>query len=248
MQYNLQAPYYSSASLDLTVPFGMFFRSLHFYSSQLFFLFGVAHYIAIYDKVSELSTEQRIYLVLTLPVALLLLFTGYVLRADTTGFSAGMIAESIVVSVPIFGTFLNNLLFSIEANGLQRVYLHHVITFDILFLILAWQHLRKYTVPPHNHLLLLGLTVLFCSVVAAPLDPDTLGQLYITGPWFFLGLQELLRYIHPFIAGVITPMALVFMLLLLRRDARNCKLLLNLTLIWLTSYGVLTYLALYGHG
>lgn len=248
LQYNLDSPAYSSASLDLIVPFGRFFRSVHFYSSQLFFLFGVSHYIAVFDKISTFTTRQRIYLVLTLPVGLLLLFTGYILRADSTGFSAGMIAESIVQSVPLVGPFLNDFLFSIERNGLQRVYLHHVITFDILFLVLAWQHLRKYIVAPSNHLVLLGLILILCSLIAAPLEPESLGQFYITGPWFFLGLQELLRYLHPFIAGVLTPSLLILLLVVLRRDAQRFQLCLMLILLWLAGYGILTYRALYGHG
>ena len=37
-QYDLSEPYYSSGTLELVTPFGSFWRSCHFYSSQAFFL------------------------------------------------------------------------------------------------------------------------------------------------------------------------------------------------------------------
>ena len=76
---------------------------------------------------------------LTLPVALFLLFTGYVLRSDSTGFSAGVIAEHILETIPFIGPTLDNLLFSISDGGMTRVYLHHVFSFDALFLLFAWE-------------------------------------------------------------------------------------------------------------
>ena len=95
-QYDPATPLYSTGSLDLLVPFGGYFRSLHFYSSQLFFLLTLIHLWAIFECADNYSRSQWIKLTATLPVALLLLFTGYVLRADSTGASAGLIAENII--------------------------------------------------------------------------------------------------------------------------------------------------------
>ncbi|NNF46865.1 MAG: hypothetical protein HKN69_08850, partial [Desulfofustis sp.] len=236
IHYSPAEPFYSASALDILVPYGGFFRSLHFYSSQFFFLFGVAHYWAVFNKAQNYTSRAYLYLILCFPCMLMLLFTGYVLRADATGYSAGMIAEHILEAVPLIGSGLNNTLFSISTHGMDRVYLHHVISFDLLFLFLAWDHLRRYRVFLTNHLLFISALLLFSLVVAAPMDPDQLGMLYITGPWFFLGLQELLRYISPFVAGILVPISLLVALILLRKEQRYFRPLLVFICSWLALY------------
>jgi len=248
IHYTPSEPFYSASALDILVPYGAFFRSLHFYSSQFFFLFAVVHYLLVFDKSQSLSTRDHVVLIISLPCILMLLFTGYVLRADATGYSAGMIAEHIIVTIPLIGEPLNNMLFAITEHGMYRVYLHHVISFDLLFLYLAWNHLRRYRAHTSNHLLFCSALLLFSLLVAAPMDPEKLGISYITGPWFFLGLQELLRYIPPFLAGVVVPSALVAALLLLKKEYRWYRRGVIFICWWLGLYSLLTIVALTAHG
>lgn len=243
LQYDLTTPYYSVSALDLLVPYGEFFRSVHFYSSQLFFLLSCVHLLATYDKTAGYSAKAWTMLILSLPVGLFLLFTGYVLRGDNTGFSAGMIAEAILKDIPLVGGILNDFLFSISQHGMKRVYVHHVITLDALWLILVWDHLRRYKVEISNHLPLICVTLGFCLIIAAPLEPEVLGVEYIAGPWFFLGLQELLRYLHPLLAGVIFPATFLVALLFARQHNRYCKNILRFLFFWLLLYAVLTAIA-----
>ena len=248
IHYSPAEPFYSASALDILVPYGAFFRSLHFYSSQFFFLFAVAHYLAVFNQSQTYTAKSYVFLILCFPCMLMLLFTGYVLRGDATGYSAGMIAEHILEAIPLFGPALNNMLFSISTHGMDRVYLHHVISFDLLFLFLAWEHLRRYRVELANHLLFMSVLLLFSLLIAAPIDPEQLGLLYITGPWFFLGLQELLRYLSPFIAGILVPGSLVAGLIFLRKDHRWYRFLLIFISCWLGCYLILTLLALTAHG
>jgi len=248
LQYNLSEPFYSTAALDLLIPYGRYFRSLHFYSSQFFFFFSVIHFIVAFNKTESYSNNRRILLVLTLPTILLLLFTGYVLRNDSTGSSAGMIAENILLATPVLGSIFNDLLFSITDHGMQRVYLHHVISFDLLLLILAWEHLRRYPVKVSHHSLFIILVLAFSIFISAPIDPEELGRFYITGPWFFLGLQELLRYLPPFVAGIIIPGFFLTALLTLSKSHRWFTHLLSVICVGLLAYLVLSIIALLAHG
>jgi ubiquinol-cytochrome c reductase cytochrome b subunit len=243
LQYDLTTPYYSVTALDLLVPYGEFFRSVHFYSSQIFFLFGCVHFIAVFNKTDSYSQYDWAALIMALVVALLLLFTGYVLRDDNTGFSAGMIAEAILKNIPLVGNTINNVLFAISEHGMKRVYVHHVITLDVFWLILSWDHLRRYRVKVTDHIPLICLTLGFCLIIAAPLEPESLGITYISGPWFFLGLQELLRYFHPLFAGVIFPATFLVALLYARNQNRHFRKILWFLYVWLLAYAILSAVA-----
>ncbi len=240
LQYDPATPFYSVSTLDMLVPFGEYFRSLHFYSSQLFFLFCICHVVGIFEQAQSYSNKQWIMLTATLPVALLILFTGYVLRGDSTGFSAGMIAEAILLDLPLIGQPINDLLFSISDSGMKRIYVNHIIGFGLLWGWLAWSHVKKYRIAFNRHILLTIGIILFSIFVAAPFEPDHLGVTHISGPWFFLGLQELLRYLPPMIAGIFIPLTLLLGIALLKSQSTNYRSILNFILCWLLLYTILT--------
>jgi len=219
-QYDPATPLYSASSLDVLVPFGGSFRALHFYSSQLFFLLSIIHLWAVFDRTESYNRGQWIRLTSTIPVALLLLFTGYILRADSTGSSAGLIAENIILSIPIIGHTFNDLLFSITDDGMKRVYINHVIGFGIIWGVLAWEHLRKYRTSFRQHPLLTVTLLLFCLLPTAPFEAEKLGVFHINGPWFFLGLQELLRFFPPLLAGVLFPATLLLALFFMQKGTQ----------------------------
>ena len=244
IQYEPATPYYSTASIDLIVPFGAYFRSLHFYSSQLFFLFSCIHLVFVFSETEKYTKGEWIQLTSTLPVALLLLFTGYVLRGDSTGSSAGIIAENIVLAIPLIGTSLNDLLFSITETGMRKVYLHHIISLDLLLLIFLWSHLRKHRVFIKDHLFILSAACCLPILIAAPLEPEQLGISYISGPWFFLGLQETLRYFSPLLAGVIAPACLLIAIYWVQPEKTGWgRFWLSFIGVWLFCYTVLSLIA-----
>jgi ubiquinol-cytochrome c reductase cytochrome b subunit len=244
LQYDPATPLYSVSTLDMLVPFGEYFRSLHFYSSQLFFLFCMCHVVGIFEQAQSYSRKQWIMLIATLPVALLVLFTGYVLRGDSTGFSAGMIAEAILLDIPFIGEPVNDLLFSISDDGMKRIYVNHIIGFGLLWGWLAWSHVKKYRIAFNRHILLTFGIILFSIFVEAPFEPDHLGVTHISGPWFFLGLQELLRYLPPMVAGIFIPLTFLLGIALLRKQSKNYRSLLWFILSWVLVYTILTGVSL----
>ena len=173
-----------------------------------------------------------------------MLFTGYVLRGDSTGYSAGMIAESILLDIPLLGNGLNDLLFSITDDGMKRVYVNHIISFGLLWGWMVWAHVKKYSVSFEKNVTLTIGILLFSVCIAAPFEPDHLGVTYISGPWFFLGLQELLRYLTPIVAGIFIPAILLLALFFLQKRNPYFRFWLFLTLLWLLTYAVLTMVAL----
>jgi len=245
LQYDPATPFFSASSLDLLTPFGQFFRACHFYSSQLFFLFSLCHLAAVIlaKTDQQLRFGKWLLLICSVPAALLLLFTGYVLRADATGEAAGVIAENITLSIPFLGTVLNSLLFSIEAEGMKRVYANHLVGLGLVWGVCCWDHLRRYRVGFAQHSLLLFVTVAVSLFLAAPMEPARLGLFHIQGPWFLLGLQELLRYIQPFWAGVVFPSTVVAALVCVGTEAPGRRRSLLFIAGWLTVYCILSIIA-----
>lgn len=235
-QYDLSEPYYASGTLELVTPFGAFWRSCHFYSSQAFFLLLLLHFLVVLlnrarlarpgtnpTAVPGLAAENWGRLYLTLPVSLLLLFTGYVLRADATGEAAGLIAENITLSLPLVGRYLNALLFNIAQTGMRVVYANHLIGLMVVGGGLAWVHLRRYRIRLGDYGGLLVALLVFSLLVPAPFEPFRVGTFHIAGPWFFIGVQELLRYLQPLWGGMVFPLvavALGYQALLVPADRR----------------------------
>lgn len=242
--YDPTTPLYSASSLDVLVPFGDYFRSLHFYSSQLFFLLSIVHLWAIFKHSDTYSRSQWLRLTATLPVGLLILFSGYVLRGDSTGSSAGLIGENIITAIPVVGTIFNDLLFSISDEGMKRIYVNHIIGFGIVWGVLIWEHLRRYRTSFRQHPLLTAVILLSGLLLTAPFEPERLGLAHINGPWFFLGLQELLRFLPPLVAGVIFPSTLILALFFLQRNSKYSSQALNFILGWLGLYAILSAVAL----
>jgi len=244
LQYSAHEPFYSTATIELVVPFGSFWRALHYYSSQAFFLLLLCHLSAIlWQNDYSYSRSAWIRLTASVPVGLLLLFTGYVLRGDATGEAAGAIAEHITLSIPLIGDSLNHILFDINAGGMKKVYSNHLIGLMVLGGFCVWPHLRRYKALWRNHIPLTLIILVMSVALVTPMEPDRFGLLHIAGPWFFLGLQELLRYIPAFWAGVFIPATIIAALLLLPTASKLRNRCLWFIILWLIGYGVLTYIS-----
>ncbi|CAK8723073.1 Cytochrome b/b6 N-terminal region profile domain-containing protein [Candidatus Electronema halotolerans] len=241
LQYNPAEPFYSTATIQLTAPFGFFWRSLHYYSSQVFFLLLLVHFaVVIWENSTQFSQTAWLRLSAIAPVSLLLLFTGYILRDDATGAAAGAIAENIVLSIPLLGRPLNKLLFDVSAAGVQKVYLHHLAGLMLLGGFCLWPHLKRYSALWRNHVLLVLLLLGAAAVLSTPLEPERFGLLHIGGPWFFVGLQELLRLLPAFWAGAAVPAVLTSLLLLLPAAGRTRQVTLALLTAGLAVYVILS--------
>ncbi|MEN8134178.1 MAG: cytochrome b N-terminal domain-containing protein [Thermodesulfobacteriota bacterium] len=263
LQYDLSVPFYSTGTLELIVPFGAFWRSLHFFSSQFFFLLLLVHLAAVLtaryfyqvDKAVLSSKtpvkntgkdgERWLKLVLSVPVALLLLFTGYILRADATGASAGIIAENIIVSIPLVGNWLNSVLFNISSSGMKVVYANHLIGLGVFWGYLVWEHLRKYRVSWRNNGLVVMLVLVVSLIWVAPIEPFSPGVFHISGPWFFIGLQEMLRIVQPVWAGIIFPGLALLLLYQVVRGRQYTSIAFMGGVLWCVIYLVFTFVGLF---
>ncbi len=188
-------------------------------------------------KISVRPSGRRQWTVLglTLPMGILALFTGYVLRYDGTGQAAGTIAEHLLLKVPLIGSGLNRFLMASTDEGLSRIYILHLLLTALLWGLGTWYHTRRVILSRKTFLTILAGSVAVSVLVNAPIDLPGQNISLIQGPWFFLGIQELLRHFPPLGAGVLYPLVPVISFALLPW-ADNRRIPFSFLIAWLVTY------------
>jgi ubiquinol-cytochrome c reductase cytochrome b subunit len=115
----------------------------------------------------------------------------------------------------------------------------------VLGMISLWPHLRRYPARFSQHGLGMLAVLLPCLCISAPMEPARIGMTHIAGPWFFLGLQELLRTVPPFWAGVAVPASVMAILFMYPESPKRQKTAAYAILLWCVVYSVLTLISLY---
>ena len=190
------------------VPYGWFFRQFHYASGQLFVILMSIHTVDHFLKkrYRTYSSGEWTLLIFSLCICFFVLFTGFVLKGDKEGFFAGQIFMNILREVPIMGEQLSNL-FIVEGNSFFFLpYLYHCFFLPILLIYLIREHIREWL--PGQGVLLVGAAGLFLyALIVKPhvdIPPDAAVGV-VKGPWFFLGVQTLLKIMDPVLAGLVIP-------------------------------------------
>ncbi len=248
-QYEVAEPFISATAIETVIPFGAFWRSVHFWSSQAFFLFLVIHIYQCTDAIKIFCKRKRGRLhwsivSITLPLALYALFTGYVLRNDGTGQAAGRIAEHLFLNVPLAGTLLDRLFMATSSEGLNRVYAVHILFTALCWGLGTWYHTKRVILKRDIFLYSLAIIITMGFVVHAPIDLPGQNLHLIKGPWFFLGVQELLRHMAPFAAGIIFPLIPLITVAMLPwlRSRSGAYAVIG---VWFAVYAVATTVAIF---
>jgi len=230
-------------------PYGFFLRRLHDVSGQAFVILALLHGLEHAARHGELRMPARewLRLVPSLALCLLLLFTGFVLKADQEGRFAGMIMQQLLERIPAVGARLAGIFVGRGEAFYYPVWLWHCWLLPLAGLWLLRRHVSAW-LPAPGYLLWPGLAMgayaLFVPLPPA-VPPDALADT-VLGPWFFLGLQELLHRLPAALAGLIIPGA--FLLLAMALPFMNgapraaTRLLLGLCLLCYTGLSLLPLL------
>ena len=204
--------YDSVARIEQVVPLGWFVRRFHHWAAQLLLIGAVAHLASILwrRRDGRFKAWRWTKAVLLLPLVVLGCFTGFVLRGSAQGLDAATVAMGLAASVPGLGDVLARSLFRPEPReaALLLPYLHHLATVTAGLLYLTSEHLGRLRRSPAA----LGWTALLLAVLALAIGvptghaPDAAPEA-VRGPWFFVGIQLILRWLPPLLAGVLLPLA-----------------------------------------
>ena len=200
------------------VPYGWFFRQLHYGAGQLFVILMLIHTLDHF-----LRKRYRIYpfkdwvlLIFSLCLCFFVMFTGFVLKGDKEGFFAGRIFMNILEAIPSIGGSVA-MLFIVPGDSFFFLpYLYHCFFLPLLIIYLIRDHIREWF--PNQRFLLIGTAGLFLYAIfvrsAIDIPPEASVEV-VQGPWFFLGLQTLLKLFPVLLSGLIIPGLFVGCLLIL---------------------------------
>ena len=240
----------SIQTLSYVVPFGGLVRNLHFWAAQLLLVVMSVHLIRVVFTGSYAPPRRFNYLLgLGLfVIAILLDFTGFVLRWDTGIQWALVVGTNLVKTIPWVGDFLYRMLVGGNAPGsatLIRFFSWHVYGLMLLAAVLIVWHLFRVrrdggiAVPPPNlrtetkrisrnelarqeviAMVLCGAALLLFSLIfPAPIAPAITKITTLSGetsaPWFFLWIQQMLKWGDPFTWGVLVPLIILAVLVLI---------------------------------
>jgi len=205
-------------AITTRIPYGWFFRQLHYGSGQVFVILMLLHTLDhfVRKRYRMYPLKEWVSLVTSLVLCFLTLFTGFVLKGDQEGVFAGRIFMNILNAIPFAGETVARL-FIIPGNGFFFLpYLYHCFFLPLLIMYLMRAHIREWF-PDRRFMMIgaLGLFVYALFVKPAVDIPLEASLPEVQGPWFFLGIQTLLRWIPPVLAGLIIPGLFVACLLVL---------------------------------
>ena len=240
----------SIQTLSYLVPFGGLIRNLHFWAAQILVVVMTVHLARVVLTGSYAPPRRFNYLLglALFAVAVLLDFTGYVLRWDTGIQWALVVGTNLVKSIPWVGGFFYRMLVGGNEPGpatLTRFYSWHVYGLALAAEILIVWHIFRVrraggiAVPPpklradtrrisrgelvHREVTAVILSaaalLLVSAVIPAPIAPAitkiTAASSDASAPWFFLWIQEMLKWGSPFVWGVLAPLAVLAILALI---------------------------------
>lgn len=192
--FDVARPYQSISLIMIANPVASLFRNLHYWSAQLFLVFSLLHIYDHFGRKEGIRIKKAMWFRLSVGVLVIFLamLTGFLLKGDADSLQAWRILDSLLAGIPLTGGLLSYSLLGTEGD-MQLIYVHHIATFTIFIAILIFEHVRKFW-PKWVELIAATLvTVLLSYYITAPLH-DNLNPT-VKGPWYFLGLQEILHWL-----------------------------------------------------
>lgn len=190
------------------IPYGAFLRQMHFGSGQAFVILMLLHTADHFIRRRYAAYPWRTWcrLIASLLLCFFTLFTGFILEGDLEGIFAGRIMASCLNAVPLVGSVLSGLSIVEGEAFFYLPFLYHCLFLPILTCYLIRDHVRAWF-PDWAYLgtALLGLTVYALGVPPSLAIPVHAAVERIHGPWFFFGIQYLLRHLPAFWAGIFIP-------------------------------------------
>ncbi len=192
--YHPTDAYNSVQKITYTVPYGAFVREFHYFSSEALLVVLFFHLIEqMVLKDVKIPKSSWITGSLAGICVITLLFTGFIIKGDQSGYSAGVVAISMLRNMPGL-SFLTRLIESSSHYFYWKFFLWHILFLPVVATALVYHHSGRISSPLGITAISIALTVVLIAALKIPSDipPGTALHRYIEGPWFFNGIQRML--------------------------------------------------------
>ena len=184
----------SIAQWLLANPGAAVLRNLHYWTAQAFLVLTVLHSWDHLRRGREGRLAHGVWLrlVASLPVLVFLMLSGFLLRGDADAQQARRIFEEMLALLPLAGPLLSQFLLGGDSSSLQVVFLQHAATATVIVWLVVIEHARRIWGGVRAML----MASVGCGVLALVVSPGLHDGQHaaVKGPWYFLGLQELLHW------------------------------------------------------
>ncbi len=206
--YDVKNPYESISALLLLNPAAVFFRNVHYWSAQIFLVFTILHVIDHLRRKTEYKVKDGVWFRLTVSILItfFVMLSGFILKGDADSQQALNIFSSLVKETPFIGDSIAFTLLGSE-NDYQIIYVNHIATATIILSIIIIEH-SKIIWPKISVFIYTLILSAILGYIFSPMLHDGLHQI-VKGPWYFIGLQEILHWISQ------TQLVLLFSFLLI---------------------------------
>ncbi len=199
---------------------GRWLHGFHSYSGDIFIFASLIHTLEYLLKKSyrEYHLKSWALLIVLAVMALLAVFSGFLSIGSKESFAALHIFSGILELPGKTGKALS--LFILGNAGANTpsasVYFHHIATFTVLTIVLTYMHIKRLKAESYafyyTFVLLLAISLFFPAHIGQALSSPAQ---VLKGPWYFIGLQELLSWMPVWLGGWLLPILVLILLALL---------------------------------
>jgi len=246
--YDINNPYLSISQFLLFNPGAVIARNLHYWSAQFFLVFSLLH---IWDHLrigSEGFVKYGVWfrLIISIFVILFVMLSGFILKGDADSKQALLIFGSLFEQIPLVGKFLAYVLLG-DGDHMLILYINHIAPASIFIFIILFEHARIIWGRGVTFLILTAIFLIFSFLFQAPLQFEQTNLM--KGPWYFLGLQELLHWMkNPGWIWIITLLVALPVILLPILKGKAARLTKYFLFILFVIYAVLTIIGYFFRG
>ncbi len=213
--FNVQNPLDSISYWLLADPASTLLRNIHYWAAQLFLVATILHIVDHLHRGTEKDVKNGIWFRLTLSLFFIfyVMISGFLLKGDSDSVQAGRIIRTLFEQIPLIGNILTYSLFGSGGNY-QIIYVNHIATATIILIFVWIEHSRQ--LYPKVSVFVYTFVVIFIISLFFSANLHDGKNTIVKGPWYFLGLQEILHWVSEPIYVVVFAFFLLVIFYLLK--------------------------------